>query len=79
MTFKDVIARWGRPDLARALGLPTKNIQRWWDFDSIPADWFAPVVRVAVLSGHDDISVELLAQIAEERRLTAKARTSKVA
>jgi len=67
MWFVPLIKRFGLSELARALGLPTKNVSRWVDLDSIPAEWFAPVARAAAARGFHDISVELLAARAEAR------------
>jgi hypothetical protein len=69
MIFASVISRWGVAELAADLGLPTKNVRRWVDNDSIPAEWFAAVARAADVRGHADITVEKLAMLAEERRL----------
>lgn len=74
MECVDVIERWGVAELARDLGLPTKNVRRWLDFDSIPAEWFAAVARAAVRRGYHDITVDALARGAEARRLLRAAR-----
>lgn len=76
MTCVEIINRWGVSDLAKDLGIPSKNVRRWVDFDSIPAEWFAAMARAAELRGHADITVERLAEIAEARRLAkAEARS----
>lgn len=73
MFFRPIIALWGAEDAARNLssdvGLPPKNVRRWVDFDSIPADWFTAVAKAAQRRGFKDVTVERLAQIAEDRRL----------
>lgn len=51
------------------MGLPTKNVRRWVDSDSIPAEWFAAVVRAAEQRGFADVTPEKLLMLAEERRL----------
>jgi len=69
MFFAPIIERFGIPDLATAVGLPTKNVRRWVDLDSIPAEWFAAVARAAKRRGFRDITVDHLARVAERRRL----------
>lgn len=69
MHFEPIIARWGISELASDLSLPAKNVRRWVDQDSIPAEWFVAVARAAETRGFKDISVERLARVAEERRL----------
>lgn len=82
MWFTPIILRWrdglkekddGVLSLAADLALPAKNVRRWKDIDSVPADWFAEVARAAARRGFDDITVERLALIAEERRLSKSA------
>lgn len=69
MFFKPLIERWGVAALATDLGLPAKNIRRWIDSDSIPAEWFAAIGRRASERGLSDITVEKLADLAERRRV----------
>lgn len=69
MWFIPTIERLGEAKLACALGIPLKNVRRWIDLDSIPAEWFAPIARAALALGQPDISVEFLADQAEARRL----------
>lgn len=73
MTCVEIIARWTVTELAKDLGIPAKNVRRWVDFDSIPADWFAAIARAAELRGFHDITVEALADVAEARRLAKAA------
>lgn len=78
MFFRPIIDLWGVERLAEALTLPRKNVRRWIDHDSIPAEWFAAVARAAALENDPSIrqiSVEFLASRAEERRLTLKSAT----
>lgn len=69
MIFRPLIERWGIAELATALALPTKNVRRWWDSDSIPAEWFSAIGRAAEARDFEDITVEHLAELAERRRL----------
>lgn len=63
MFFKPIIARLGINELAKVLGIPAKNVRRWDDMDSIPADWWKPVAEAGVAS------LEELAEVAEARRV----------
>jgi hypothetical protein len=69
MFFAPLINDWGIAEMAAALGLPTKNVRRWVDLDSIPADWFAAIARIAGKHGRGHITEAHLAAIAERRRL----------
>ena len=69
MFFKPLIDRWGALDLAKALGLPAKNIRSWENSDSIPAEWFNAIARASDDRGFTDITVEALADLSEKRRL----------
>lgn len=73
MFFIPIINRFEIAILAAGLGVPTKNIRRWIDLDSVPAEWFSPLVRFSAANGHSDITHELLSSRAEARRLSAKA------
>ncbi len=72
MFFKPLIEDWGVAALATDLELPVKNVRRWCDLDSIPADWFAAVARVAPRRGRRHITVKHLADLAERRRLAKR-------
>lgn len=63
MFFKPIIARLGINELAKVLGIPAKNVRRWDDMDSIPADWWKPIAEAGVAT------LEELAQLAEARRV----------
>lgn len=63
MFFKPIIARLGINELARVLGIPAKNVRRWDDMDSIPADWWKPICEANVAT------LEELAKTAEARRV----------
>jgi len=76
MFFTPIIRRFDIATLSQGLGIPVKNIRRWIDLDSIPAEWFSPVVRHAQQMGHADISHELLSSRAEARRLHLRASRS---
>lgn len=73
MFFAPIIERWGIAEMATALGLPTKNVRRWVDLDSIPADWFAAIERAAIKADKPEVTVSHLAEVAEQRRLARSA------
>jgi hypothetical protein len=79
--FNPIIRRW--PTLvafATEVGCPEKTAREWLRNDSIPSTWVAAVVRAASSRGWTDISADLLAILAEQRRLNrpAKPRTAQV-
>ncbi len=76
MTFTAIIEAWGIGTLAADLMLPSKNVRRWVDMNSIPADWFAAVARAAKRRGYHGITVRALAEIAEARRLNRAERAA---
>lgn len=65
MFFTPIIDRKGLAGTAEALGLPTKNVRRWVDSDSIPADWWKPISEAEIAT------LEELAAAAEARRLAS--------
>lgn len=70
MTFLDIIAKWpSLADLARDVGLPVKNVRRWHDIGSIPAEWFVTVEAAAARRGIGNVNVESLSKAAHDRRL----------
>jgi len=73
MHFRPLILDIGIHELAVALQLPPKNVRRWVDNDSIPAEWFKAVSQAARRLGHRGISVSTLAEIAEQKRLSKAA------
>ena len=64
MFFTPIIDRRGIADTAKAVGLPTKNVRRWTDMDSIPADWWLKLSEVGIAT------LDELAQAAEARRVS---------
>lgn len=82
MFFKPIIKTWrgadpstddGLVQLAADLGLPTKNVRRWADLDSIPADWFSAIARAAAAAGFEGVTEASLSAVAERRRMTRRA------
>ena len=72
--FAPIIRRWPTVvTFANEVGCPEKNAREWLRIDSIPAPWFAAVVRASVSRGFIDISADHLASLAERRRLTKSA------
>lgn len=68
--FAPIIRRWPTvPEFARDVGCTVPAAGQWMHNDSIPAAWFAAVVRAAIKRGFNDITLDLLADRAEKRRL----------
>lgn len=76
MFFSPLIEGWGVAVLAADLDLPVKNVRRWIDNDSIPAEWFAPVARAARRRGVKGVTEKSLAAIAEQRRMAREGRAA---
>lgn len=77
MTFHDIIKSWGSlGSLAADLDLPVKNVRRWEDTGSIPADWYLAVVKAAKRRGFNHVTLPALCAAAQERRLARSARPS---
>jgi len=75
-SFQDVISAWGTvAAFAEALSVKERTAMSWWQRDSIPSGWFKSVV-VAARAQSDPrfavISHELLADLAEQRRLVGR-------
>ena len=71
MTFSDIITRWPTlQDLAGDLDLPVKNVRRWQDIGSIPAEWFVSVQSAAKARGFADVTIRTLSEAAHSRRLS---------
>ena len=68
-TFCDVIAAWGTvATFAADLGVKERTAMSWFQRKSIPASWFAGVVRAAKARGYLWITPEELIFIAETAR-----------
>lgn len=63
----DVIATLGITALARALRVNAKRVDGWKVRSSIPGGWFCAVAATAVGAGRPEISVNLLARLADVR------------
>lgn len=71
MTFSDIITRWDTlQDLAADLCLPVKNVRRWQDIGSIPAEWFVAVEAAAKARGFAAVTTRTLSEAAHDRRLS---------
>jgi len=69
--FSDVIGAWPTVAIfAAEVGTNERTAMSWFQRDSIPADWFAPVARAALARGILGATEFTLAAIAERRRLT---------
>lgn len=67
-SFSEVIdALGGIAAVSEDLGAPYPTVGAWKSRDSIPGEWWQPIVRVADLRGIP-ITLEILAGIAAKRR-----------
>lgn len=72
--FRPIIKRWPTAvELASDLGASEMNVRQWLRSDSIPAPWFASVVRAAHRRGFQDITADSLSALAERRRMARDA------
>lgn len=68
-TFTDLIGLWpDRPSFARAIGVKNITAQQMAYRDSINAKYFGAVIKAAKKAGLDEITLELLSEIAERRK-----------
>jgi hypothetical protein len=74
--FAPLIRRWPTVVVfAEEVGCPERSAREWLRIDSIPAAWFKAVARAAqnrTGSHFHDITIELLADRAESRRLAGE-------
>ena len=67
--FRAIIDLWPtRVAFAGDVGVPPITAQQWHNRDSIPAAKFNDVVRAAHKAGHRNVTVYLLADLAERKR-----------
>lgn len=53
-TFRDIIDLWPSPDaLAGEVGSKAETVRKWRQRDSIPAEWWLPVIEAGKTHGHD--------------------------
>jgi len=51
-TFRDIIETWPTPDvLATEVGANAEAVRKWRQRDSIPAEWWLPVVNAGKARG----------------------------
>lgn len=73
-TFAEVVNAFGGPArFAEAIGIPAFHAQTMKTRDSIPATYWSDVVEAAKQARIKGISLELLAEIAAEKRPAARA------
>lgn len=72
--FEPIIRRWESvPAFCADVGCSEPVARQWIRGDSIPAAWFAPVARAGLKRGFAEITLEMLADRAERRRLVRDA------
>ncbi|HEV8389531.1 MAG TPA: hypothetical protein VGQ35_06800 [Dongiaceae bacterium] len=73
VSFRDVIARWpATRSFARDAGCSPTLVRQWRHRDFVPAHYWPRIVEGAGRRGIALINVNLLAQLAVKRRMTAK-------
>lgn len=72
-TFRDIIELWPSPDaLAGELGAKAETVRKWRQRESIPAEWWVPVIEAGKAHGKD-LSAEQFAAIASRSPATSPA------
>jgi hypothetical protein len=72
--FAPIIRRWPKVvDFAAEVGAPERSVREWLRNDSIPATWFAAVVRASIARGYCDVTADRLSDLAERKRLAKMA------
>lgn len=74
-SFRAIIELWGADRIALASELPgatATQVSKWWQRDSIPAEWWAAVIGTekAITAG---VTAELLTQLAAREPAEARA------
>jgi len=73
-TNADIIALWPHiRSLAEDLGVKEASVRKWKDRDSIPAEYWLPLVAAAERRGIPGVTLELLAQIAAHKSTPSEA------
>ena len=63
-SFRDVIELWEtREALAADIGANSSAVSKWWQRDSIPAEWWSPVLSSNV-AAKSKIKAEVLVELA---------------
>jgi len=63
-TFRDVIALWTSPDaLASDIGVSVAAVRKWPQRDTIPAEWWLPILRTEV-ARDAGLTADVLAKLA---------------
>lgn len=72
--FEPIIRRWESVTaFAADVGCSEPVARQWIRSDSIPGGWYAPVVRAGIKRGFPEVTLELLADRGERRRLVREA------
>lgn len=63
-SFRDIIDLWPSPDaLAGDVGAKAETVRKWRQRDSIPAEWWLPVIEAGRKQGHE-VTADLFTQLA---------------
>lgn len=72
LSFASITRLWPkRADLARDLGTYDGLVQQWMLKDFIPCEWWQALVGAAARRGIEGVTLEVLAELAQRRRLAA--------
>lgn len=68
-SFRDVIALWDGPDqMAAEIGAGRWAVHKWRSRNSIPSEWWLPILRTPVAKQHG-LNGDLLAVLAGRERV----------
>ncbi len=68
-TFSELIALWGNPaELAQDIGAKANTVSKWSQRNFVRSEWWNAIERAAVTRGFDGITVEMMADLAEQIR-----------
>lgn len=72
-SFREVVALWGSPDaLAAEIGAGVSAVRKWPQRDSIPAEWWLPILRTSKAQSAG-LTAETLATFAAREQSEARA------
>jgi len=78
MSFTKIIAKWpSTADLAADLGESANTVKKWGQRNSIPSEYWLPLVRAAARRELTGVSLEACARAAENRQRKAAPRAER--
>lgn len=71
-SFKEVVGLWGSPDvLAAEIGVSVFAARKWPQRNTIPAEWWLPILRTPTASKHG-LTAEVFAGLAAREPAEAR-------